>query len=282
MNADRNGIREIRVYPCPVVGLIGWPVEHSRSPLMHNAAFAARGLDWHYALLPTPPDRLQVTIDRIRSGELAGASVTIPHKSAVMPLLDEIEPAALSIGAANTIVVREGRLIGCNTDVIGFTRALSEMNVDVGGKACAVLGAGGAARAVVHALRGLGGRVTIYARDVAKARALIGSAGQARSLNDLDRLESETALVVNATPIGMAPRTNASPWPDDVKFPAGALAFDLIYNPRRTRWMAQAEQCGARSTNGLAMLVYQGAAAFEMWTGLAAPVAVMRAELEGG
>ncbi len=249
---------------------------------MHNAAFAACGLDWQYVLLPAPPDQLQAVLDRIHSGELAGANVTIPHKLAVMPLLDEVEPAAEAIGAANTIVVREGRLIGCNTDVIGFTRALSEMNVDVGGKPCAVLGAGGAARAVVHALRELGGRVTIYAREVARARALIGPEGQARSLSDLDRLESGTTLIVNATPVGMAPHVDASPWPDAVRVPAGALAFDLIYNPRWTRWMAQAERCGARSTNGLAMLVYQGAAAFEMWTGQAAPVEVMRAALEAG
>ncbi len=279
MNTDKN---RIRVYPCPVVGLIGWPVEHSRSPLMHNAAFAARGLDWEYVLLPTPPDQLQAALDGIRHGRLAGANVTIPHKSAVMPLLDGVEPAAGAIGAVNTIVLRDGRLIGCNTDIIGFTRALSEMSVDVGGKPCAVLGAGGAARAVVHALRGLGGRVTTYARDVAKARALIGLDGQARSLDDLVRLESETVLIVNATPVGMAPNFNASPWPDDVKFPVGALAFDLIYNPRRTRWMQQAERSGARSTNGLAMLLYQGAAAFEMWTGHAAPIDVMRAELEAG
>jgi len=263
-----------------LVGLIGWPVEHSRSPLMHNAAFAARGLDWQYVLLPTSFDQLQAALDQIRSGELAGANVTIPHKSAVMPLLDEVDPAAEAICAVNTIVVRDGRLIGCNTDAIGFTRALSETGVDVNGKPCAVLGAGGAARAVAHALKGLGGSVTIYARDVTKARALIGLDGQARSLDDLDQLERETILVVNATPVGMAPNVDASPWPDDVRFPAGALALDLIYNPRRTRWMAQAERSGARSTNGLAMLIYQGAAAFEIWTGHTAPVDVMRAALE--
>ena len=277
MNADKN---RIRVYQSSAVGLIGWPVEHSRSPLMHNAAFAARGLDWEYVLLPTPPDQLRAILDRIRRGELAGANVTIPHKSAVMPLLDEIDSVAQAVGAVNTIVVRDGRLIGRNTDVIGFTRALSEMNVDVGGKPCAVLGAGGAARAVVHALGELGGHVTIYARDVAKARALIGPDGHARSLNDLARLERETTLVVNATPVGMAPHADASPWPDDVRLPASALAFDLIYNPRRTCWMDQAERCGARSINGLAMLLYQGAAAFEMWTGQAAPIDVMRAALE--
>ena len=265
-----------------LVGLIGWPVEHSRSPLMHNAAFVACSLDWQYVLLPTPPDQLQTALDRLRSGELVGANLTIPHKQAVMPLIDEIDPAATAIGAVNTLVSRNGRLIGYNTDAPGFTRALSEMRLDVGGKPCAVLGAGGAARAVAHALKALGARVTIYARDVSKARLLIGPDGQARSLAELDRLDSGSVLVVNATPLGMAPSVDASPWPDEARFPAGALAFDLVYTPRRTRWIEQAERAGARSTNGLAMLLYQGAAAFELWTGCAAPIEVMRVALEAG
>ncbi len=264
------------------VGLIGWPVEHSQSPRMHNAAFSACGLDGQYVLLPTPPDQLPAALDRIRSSELSGANVTIPHKAAVMPLLDEIDPVATAIGAVNTIIVRDDRLIGLNTDAVGFARALLEMSIDVRDRPCAVLGAGGAARAVVFALKQLDAQVTCYARDVAKVRSPIGLDGPARSLDDLDRLESQTILVVNATPVGMAPKVDASPWPAGVKFPAGALAFDLIYNPRRTRWMEQAEQCGARSMNGLAMLVYQGAAAFEMWTGHAAPLDVMRAALEAG
>jgi shikimate dehydrogenase len=262
------------------VGVIGWPAAHSRSPQMHNAAFAALGLDWRYGLLRTPPDQLQVVVNRIRSGELTGANVTIPHKSAVMPWLDEIDATAQAIGAVNTIVIRDGRLIGYNTDAAGFSRALSETGVEVKGRACAVLGAGGAARAVVYALKGLGARVTIYARDVSRARALIGPDEQARSLAEVDRMARETVLVVNATPVGMAPAIEASPWPDGAPFPPGALAFDLITHPRRTRWLEQAERSGARTTNGLAMLVYQGAAAFEMWTGCAAPIDAMRAAVE--
>ena len=262
------------------VGLIGWPVDHSQSPAMQTAAFAACGLDWQYTLLPTLPDQLRATLDQVRAGELAGANVTIPHKSAVMPMLDEIDPAAAAIGAVNTIVVRDGRLIGCNTDAIGFARALSEIGVDVNRKQCAVLGAGGAARAVVHTLKELGGRVTIYARDVSRARTLIGGDEQTRALRDVDRVACDTVLIVNATSVGMAPQSDGSPWPDGAVFPAGALAFDLIYNPRRTRWMGQAERSGAQAVNGLAMLVYQGAAAFEMWTGRAAPVDVMRAAIE--
>ena len=132
------------------VGLIGWPVEHSRSPDMHNAAFAALGLDWRYILLPTPPDQVEAVVARIRSGELQGANVTIPHKQAVMPFLDEIDPAAQAVGAVNTIVRRADRLIGYNTDTLGFKQALLETGVAVKDQACAVLGAGGSARAVLY------------------------------------------------------------------------------------------------------------------------------------
>ena len=257
------------------VGIIGWPVEHSRSPKMHNAAFAALGLDWRYILLPTLLNRLEATLARIRSGEVFGANVTIPHKQAVMPLLDEIDPAAAAIGAVNTIVPRGDRLIGYNTDVLGFTRSRLETGVEVKDKPCAILGAGGAARAVVHVLRQLGVSITIYARDVAKAQLLIGD-GAVCALTELDQIDRDTVLIVNTTPLGMPPQIEASPWPDSLAFPSKALAFDLIYNPVRTRWMQQAERSGNRAINGLPMLIYQGAVAFEMWTGQRAPVDVMR------
>ena len=259
-----------------MVGLIGWPVEHSRSPLIHDAAFAALDLDWRYMLLPTTADQLEAVLAWLRSGELSGANVTIPHKSAVLRLLDEIDPAADAIGAVNTIVRRGDRLIGYNTDAIGFTRSLLETGQDVTGQPCAVLGAGGSARAVIYVLRQLGARVTVYARDVAKAQSFME---ESHTLMELDQIDGETVLIVNTIPVGMSPNRDASPWPDDVPFPARALAFDLIYNPTRTRWMKQAERSGARSINGLMMLIYQGAAAFEMWTGRAAPVDVMQAAL---
>jgi shikimate dehydrogenase len=260
------------------VGLIGWPVEHSRSPAMHNAACEALGLDWRYVLLPTPPDQIELVVNRIRSGELSGANVTIPHKQAVMPLLDELDPAAAAIGAVNTIVPRGDRLIGYNTDVLGFTRSLLETGVEVKDNPCVLLGAGGAARAVVYALRQLGALITLYARDVAKAQSLIG-AGAARALTELDQIDRDTVLIVNTTPLGMSPQIEASPWPASLTFPLKALAFDLIYNPVRTHWMMQAERSGNRVINGLPMLIYQGAAAFEMWTGQSAPVDVMRSAI---
>ncbi len=259
------------------VGLIGWPVEHSRSPAMHNAAFAALGLDWQYVLLPTPRDQIEAVIARLRAGELAGANVTIPHKQAVLPFLDEVDPAAQAVGAVNTIVRRADRLIGFNTDTLGFKRALLETGAVVKDQPCAVLGAGGSARAVVYVLQELGAQITVYARDVEKARALHADC---RSLGALAEIDPATQLIVNTTPVGLSPNVDASPWPDNVPFPANALIFDLINNPSRTRLMQQAEQAGLRAVNGWSMLVYQGAAAFEMWTGVKPPVEVMKSALK--
>lgn len=259
------------------VGLIGWPVEHSRSPAMHNAAFAALGLDWRYILLPTPPDQIEAVVARIRSGELRGANVTIPHKQAVMPYLDEIDPAARAVGAVNTIVKQGARLIGFNTDTIGFKRALIETGVDAVNQPCAVLGAGGSARAVVYVLNELGAQITVYARDVEKARALHANF---RLLGALREIDPATKLIVNTTPVGLSPNINASPWPNDLSLPQHALIFDLLNNPPRTKFMQQAEQAGLRAVNGWNMLLYQGAAAFAKWTGVEPPIDVMKQALK--
>jgi shikimate dehydrogenase len=258
------------------VGLIGWPVEHSRSPAMHNAVFASLGLAWRYILLPTPPDQVEAVVARIRSGELQGANVTIPHKQAVMPYLDEIDPAAQAVGAVNTIVKKDERLIGFNTDTVGFKRSLIEMGVDAADQPCAVLGAGGSARAVVYVLHELGARITVYARDVEKARAVHADSRPLRALRQIDPM---TKLIVNTTPVGLSPNSEASPWPDDLPLPKNALIFDLLNNPARTKLMQQAEQAGLRAVNGWDMLVYQGAAAFAKWTGMEPPVDVMKQAL---
>jgi shikimate dehydrogenase len=258
------------------VGLIGWPVEHSRSPAMHNAAFAALGLDWRYILLPTPPDRIEAVVARIRSGELQGANVTIPHKQAVMAYLDEIDPAAQAVGAVNTIVKQEERLIGFNTDILGFKRSLIETGVEVADQPCTVLGAGGSARAVVYVLHELGARSKVYARDAEKARSVHADS---RPLGALSEIDPATKLIVNTTPVGLSPNVTASPWPADVSLPKQALIFDLLNNPARTKFMQQAEQAGLRAINGWDMLVYQGAAAFAKWTGVEPPVDVMKRAL---
>jgi shikimate dehydrogenase len=262
-----------------LVGLIGYPVEHSLSPAMHNSAFAALSLNWCYVPLPVPPERLGEAVAGLRALGLAGVNVTVPHKEAVMSYLDEVTPAAQAIGAVNTIVVRKG-LIGHNTDWQGFLTALSEGGFDPQGKRAVVLGAGGAARAVVHALARAGAQVTVLNRTLARAQALIQDFSPlfpALPLT-LQTLEEQTAgahLLVNATPVGMWPQVDQSIWPEDLPFPGHLTVFDLVYNPRQTKLLRQAEAVGAKVIGGLGMLVHQGAAAFELWTGEKAPVEVM-------
>lgn len=277
-----------------LVGLLGWPVAHSRSPQMHNAAFAALGLDWAYVPLPVAPPDLEAAVRGLRAMGFAGANVTVPHKTAVIPYLDEISPLARAVGAVNTLRVVEGRWIGENTDVEGFRRALAETGLSVRGQAVVLLGAGGAARAVLAALAQEGVKeIFLINRNLERARQMIAELGEALPaaglhLPPVHLLRPEepppegVALLINATPVGMAPETEASPWPPDRPFPWGLQGvMDLIYEPPRTRLMALAEEAGIPAFNGLGMLLHQGALAFTMWTGRAAPLEVMRAALRG-
>ena len=166
MPAPRPGIARM-------TGLVGWPVEHSVSPAMHNAAYAAVGLDWCYLPFPVPPERLAEAIARVRALGMAGVNVTVPHKQAVLSLMDELSPAAAAIGAVNTVIVADGRLVGHNTDAAGFLRALREAGCEPTGLPTLVLGAGGAARAVVYALLGVGADVTVLNRTPQRAEALV-------------------------------------------------------------------------------------------------------------
>ncbi len=268
------------------MGLIGWPVTHSLSPLMQNAAFAACGLNWRYELWPVPPDTLAATVAGLRRAGIVGANVTVPHKTAVLPLMDGLSAGAHLLGAVNTIVYTEGRLVGHNTDVTGFWQALVEAGgLPPGGRAV-LLGAGGAARAVYGALRTHGIGVTVLARNIAAAANLLnmtkpgdGIAGTLDAHALVAALEGAT-LLVNATSIGMWPYVDASPIPTGVQLPPHLLVYDLVYRPRRTRLLAQATAAGCRTLDGLGMLLHQGAASFELWTGQRAPIAVMRAALE--
>jgi len=272
-----------------LVGLIGHPVEHSLSPAMHNSAFAALGLNWRYVPLPVHPERLGEAVVGLRALGLVGANVTVPHKEAVMPHLDHVTPEAQAIGAVNTIamspaVVRE-ELIGYNTDWQGFLTTLSEGDFDPQGKRAVVLGAGGAARAAVYALAQAGAQVTVLNRTPARAQALVQDftplfpALSLRSLpltpQTLEERTAEAHLLVNTTPVGMWPEVDLSPWPEDLAFPGHLTVFDLVYNPRQTELLRQARTVGARVIGGLGMLVHQGAAAFELWTGEKAAVETM-------
>jgi shikimate dehydrogenase len=267
--------------PLQRVGLIGWPVEHSVSPAMHNAAFAALGLGWRYDALPTPPGKVEATLDELRSQGYRGANVTVPHKEAVLPYLDGIDACARAIGAVNTVVVQEGRLVGHNTDAGGFLAALREAGFEPSGRRALLLGAGGAARAVVYALARAGCTIALYNRTPGRALELAQCLGdiapvavlEALAGAELDSLE----LLVNATPVGMWPQAGVSPWPEALPLPAHWTVFDLVYNPAETRLLAQARAAGATAVGGLGMLVHQGALAFALWTGHAPPLDAMRA-----
>lgn len=253
------------------VGLIGWPVEHSVSPAMHNAAFAALGLDWRYDRLPVRPGRLKRDLNRLLRAGYRGFNITVPHKQDAirLPHVAEIEGAAADIGAANTLtVLPNGKLRASNTDWQGFAGDLRAHGVETSEAVCLILGTGGAASAVAYALRKLGASSIRFVSRTPDSPAAL-------RYQDLGTLEEIPTLIVNCTPVGMWPDVGASPWPDSVPIPRGAILFDLIYNPPVTRLMHQAEQAGARAIGGLEMLVRQGALSFEQWTGLAPPLDVM-------
>lgn len=252
------------------VGLLGWPVEHSISPKMHNAAFEALDLNWHYELVPAGPDELESAVkEKLAEGYL-GFNVTIPHKQTVLylPQIAEVSEDVEKLGAANTLIRREdGRLRAENTDWQGFADDLFANNIKVRGGDCVILGTGGSSKAVAYALKELGAASITYVSRNPNRRDML-------SYEQLDRLEG-VRLIVNTTPVGMWPDIQASPWPLDQHLPTGAAVYDLIYNPRITLLMQQAQRDGLLNVSGLGMLVRQGALSFEMWTGLMAPLDAM-------
>lgn len=276
-----------------VVGLIGWPVSHSVSPPMHNAAFTALGLDWCYVPLPVPvepPERIGEAVRGLVALGLAGANVTVPHKQSVMPHLHRLSPAAQAIGAVNTIrVERDGTLLGDNTDAPGFVADLRSHGIDPTGQHVLVLGAGGSARAVVYGLASAGAAsITVANRTVSRAETLIAAIQpqvaacplQTCSLPaDLHHAAERADLIVNCTSLGMTPQVETMPWPDDLAFRPNQTVYDLVYNPPQTRLLQRAAHDGARAIGGLGMLIWQGAIAFQTWTGIEPPVEVMRAAL---
>lgn len=273
-----------------IVGLIGWPTGHSVSPLMHNAAFEALGLDWRYIPLPVStglPTRIGDAVLGVRALGLHGANVTVPHKQAVIAYLDELTDAALSIGAVNTIIVQpDGRLLGDNTDAPGFIADLRDNGVDPQGQNVLILGAGGSARAVVYGLATAGASaITIANRTLDRARELVATLQpslpncqlQACAMpDDLADVTQRSAVIVNCTSLGMTPNVEGLPWLPELPFRKDQAVYDLVYNPRKTRLLEQAESEGAMAIGGIGMLVWQGAIAFERWTGITPPVDIMR------
>jgi len=267
-----------------VCGVIGDPIEHTMSPVMHNAAFKKFGLDYVYVPFRVRQEELGKAIEGMKALNIRGLNVTIPHKVAVIPFLDELDPLADKIGAVNTIVNDEGVLKGYNTDATGFLQALLERGFEPKGKNVVILGAGGASRAISFILAERGSSLVILNRTLDKAKIcanriseIFQSETTALKLNrgNLEAAISEADILVNATSVGMSPNINETPVASNLLKP-GLVVFDIVYNPIKTRLQREAEAIGATIINGLDMLVWQGALVFEKWTGQKAPVDLMR------
>jgi len=263
-------------------GVIGDPIRHSRSPVMLNRAFREAGINGAYGAFHVAPERLGEAIAGIRALGFRGLNVTIPHKIEVMAHLDEIDEGARAIGAVNTIANENGRLIGYNTDGIGYVRSLKEESEpNLAGKKIVVVGCGGAARGIVWALaRENPGAIVLTNRTAERARELAAFFARPDvTAADWGRLRDECAdadIVINTTSVGMSPDVDSTPL-DPAWLKPGAVASDLIYNPLKTAFLKGAEERGCRVHGGLGMFVHQGAYAFEYWTGRPAPAEAMRA-----
>jgi shikimate dehydrogenase len=252
-------------------GVIGKPVRHSLGPLMHNAAFTHKGMNAIY--LAFESDDIEGAVKGMRSLGIKGMSVTIPYKSAVIPLLDEIDPLAREIGAVNTVVNNNNRLIGYNTDASGALNALEEI-VSVNGKSCIIIGAGGAARAIGYILKRHNVDLIIVNRSVEKGRELSKSLGS--RFIEMEQLgDVKVDILINTTPVGMYPDVDFYPVPENLLKP-GMTVMDIIYNPETTRLLRLASEKGCRVVKGIAMFIYQGSEQFRLWTGKDAPVDVMK------
>jgi shikimate dehydrogenase len=260
-----------------IAGVIGDPVVHSLSPTIHNAAYRALDLDWVYVGFPVPAGRGREAIRALPALGIAGVNVTMPHKADAAEACDVLTGDAAALGAANTVVVRpDGSLLGASTDGAGFLVALSRIGVDPADARVLVLGAGGAARAIVLALGRARARVMVAARrvDAAGAAAELATGAEAHDLADLATLVARCDVVVNATPIGMA--GEASPV-DQMLIGPRHVVFDTVYHPAETLLLAEARARGARTANGLGMLLGQAGLAFTLLTGLDPPLEAMEA-----
>lgn len=260
-----------------VVAVIGDPIRHSLSPIIHNAGFMAAGLDWVAVAFAVAEGNAAEAVAGVRALGLRGLSVTMPHKRAVIDHLDELTDTARRLDAVNCIVARDGVLVGDNTDSAGFMAGLrADLDFEVAGRRCVVLGAGGAARAVVLALASAGAEtVTVVARREAAALDVATLAGPVGAVGDVSVVRGAD-LVVNATPVGMVGGPPGSPLPAGL-VGSDQVVVDLVYRPSTTQLMEQARSAGAATANGVSMLVHQAATAFQVWTQTAAPIEAMRA-----
>lgn len=268
-----------------VMGVFGHPISHSLSPVMHNAAIRALNIDYIYVPFHVLPENLPRAVEGIRAMEIAGVNVTIPHKEHVIEHLDEVSEYSTRLGSVNTITNVEGRLRGDTTDGPGFVRSAEAAWGKLDGCRTLVIGAGGSAKAVTFALAEIGCEIVIANRTRERAVELVEGLGKVFAAGTFRVVELDGQalgeeipkidLVVNTTSVGMYPDVDGIPMPPDL-LRRNLLVYDLVYNPARTRLVAEAEKRGASAVNGLMMLVYQGALSFEMWTGLEAPISVMK------
>ncbi|MGC7846017.1 shikimate dehydrogenase [Desulforudis sp. 1088] len=277
-----------------VCALFGHPVGHSLSPVMQNTAFRVAGINAVYVALDVSPGALRDALQGMRAMGFLGANVTIPHKEAAMGLVDRLDGEAVAAGAINTVVLRDGVLVGYNTDGEGFLRSLGEAGVDPAGMQALIIGAGGAAKAVALALARAGVRSMVItnrtagrAEELAGLVRLHGVRAAVLPWKDVEdagaaarRAFGAAELIIQTTSLGMAPKAEAVPPVPAAWFSRGQVVCDLVYNPVYTVFLEKARSAGARAVPGLGMLLHQGAASFELWTGVSAPLEAMRSALE--
>lgn len=277
-----------------LIGLMAYPIRHSSSPAMHNAAFAKLGLDYAYLAFEVDNDSLEGAVQGIRSLKLVGSNVSMPNKTVVHKYLDKLSPAAEMCGAVNTIVNKDGVLTGHITDGTGYMMSLKDNGVDVIGKKMTIVGAGGAATAIEiqAALDGVA-EISIFNRKdefwanaeetVRKINEKTNCKAQLFDLADLDKLKEEIAssyLFTNATGMGMKPLEGQTYIPDKSFLRPGLIVSDVVYYPRETELLRMAKEVGCKTMNGLGMMLFQGAAAFKMWTGEDMPIEYMKEKLD--
>ena len=270
-----------------LLAVIGAPIAHSLSPIIQNAALHAAGLDYVYTALPVRADALASAVRGLRDAGIAGFNVTIPFKTEIIPLLDALSEDARRIQAVNTVVIEDGRLVGHNTDVMGFLAGFAERGIALTGKNAVLIGAGGAARAALWGLLRSGvSSIVIGVRNAAKGAALaadFAADGDVRAVSFDDTAWiaacSDADLVVQTTPLGMTPHTEEMPPVDAAMINPSAVVYDLIYTPAETRFLREARARGCETINGETMLVAQGAEAFSLWTGVRPDMELMKRTL---
>jgi shikimate dehydrogenase len=272
------------------LGIFGWPVAHSKSPHMHESAARALGIALRYERFEVPPDDLAEAVQREHDATIDGYNLTVPHKVAIMELIDEVAPEARAIGAVNTVARLEGRYVGHNTDAPGLVRSLQEAGVQICNARVVVLGAGGAARAAVVGLSSAGAdEIAVLSRRPEQSEALTQSLGvevscdlEAAPLSEASWYFETATLLVQATSATLESNPSALQFAASLPIdalPANAVVVDMVYDPLKTSVLARAEERGLAIVDGLGMLLHQGAIAFEMWTGFEPPLDVMRSAL---